>query len=85
MRKLAPDALAEVRELLLKIQVDGPYCSEVADRYETENDENVFVCHSSKGFSLEWYVEAREFLDEETAVPGLRVFLTDLQITGTRR
>jgi hypothetical protein len=38
-----------------------------------------------KGIQPEWYVEAREFLDDEIAVPGVRVFLTDLQITGNRR
>jgi len=84
MRKLTPEALAEVRELLLKIQSHGPYCSELADRYETENDESVFICYSSNGFSLEWYVEASEFLDDEIAIPGVRVFLTDLRITGNR-
>ena len=82
---LSAEAFIEVKALLRKIQKDGPYCSELVDKYQTDFDLDTFTCYSSLGFSLEWHVDASAFTDDDAPVPRLRVFVTDLRIVGGRR
>jgi hypothetical protein len=83
LSRLSPEAFKELKNLLRKIQMDGPYCSELVDQYQTDFDLDTFTCFSSRGFSLEWHVDASPFIDDDKiAIPRLRVLLTDLQIVG---
>jgi len=46
LNQLSPEAFTEVKNLLRKLQKDGPYFPELTDKYQTDFDFDTFTCYS---------------------------------------